>query len=118
MIATADGAGLLQAVLESPGDDDMRGVLADWCEDHGQAGRAGLLRTREPRHYVAADPPVETWDWWDGGEGLSPCPDDLPTDLFGRLAGGGLHGYDSWREYDSRAEALADFVRAVMDGAA
>lgn len=39
-------AGLLQSVIADPDDDDMRGVYADWLEDHGDSDRAEFIRVQ------------------------------------------------------------------------
>lgn len=44
MTMTTTEAALLRAVLEEPAADDLRLILADWWEDHGQAGRAEFVR--------------------------------------------------------------------------
>jgi uncharacterized protein (TIGR02996 family) len=35
---------MLQAILESPDDDDVRLIYADWLEDHGDDARAQFIR--------------------------------------------------------------------------
>src|SRR4051794_33666393 len=37
---------LLRAVLDNPEDDVVRLIYADWCEEHGMAVRASLIRTQ------------------------------------------------------------------------
>ncbi len=44
---TEQGA-LLQAIRQSPADDSVRLVYADWLEEHGQPERAELIRVRCP----------------------------------------------------------------------
>jgi uncharacterized protein (TIGR02996 family) len=39
-------AALLAAVLDDPDNDDLRLVLADWLEEHGEAERAELVRVQ------------------------------------------------------------------------
>jgi uncharacterized protein (TIGR02996 family) len=34
----------LQAIIESPDDDTLRLVFADWLEEHGDAARAELIQ--------------------------------------------------------------------------
>jgi uncharacterized protein (TIGR02996 family) len=41
---TGAGGALAQAVLDDPGDDAVRRVYADWCEENGQAERAEFIR--------------------------------------------------------------------------
>jgi uncharacterized protein (TIGR02996 family) len=41
---TAEEAALVQALAAAPDDDVLRGVYADWLEEHGQAERARLMR--------------------------------------------------------------------------
>ncbi len=36
--------GFLESIKESPGDDGLRLIFADWLEDHGQSQRAEFLR--------------------------------------------------------------------------
>src|SRR4051794_33971209 len=40
----SDEDALLAAIRESPDDDTLRLVLADWYDDHGQAERAEFIR--------------------------------------------------------------------------
>lgn len=54
---------LLAACCVSPDDDTPRGILADWLDDHGQAGRAAFIRRQCEPGYVP--------DWR--------CPDDPPV---------------------------------------
>lgn len=39
-----DEEALLRAIVEAPDDLALRMVYADWCEEHGQAARAALIR--------------------------------------------------------------------------
>lgn len=39
-------AALLQAVIANPADDDLRLILADWLEDHGQQERSEFIRVQ------------------------------------------------------------------------
>src|SRR2546423_15203209 len=41
-----DEQGLLQAILESPGDDLPRLVYADWLDENGDPDRAEFIRTQ------------------------------------------------------------------------
>lgn len=41
---SADAAGLLRAIIETPGDDALRLIYADWCEENGQGARAEFIR--------------------------------------------------------------------------
>lgn len=43
---TIDGQGLLDAILDTPGDDVPRLVYADWLEDNGQPERAEFIRVQ------------------------------------------------------------------------
>src|SRR4051794_2171970 len=36
--------GLVQAIIESPEDDTLRLVYADWLDDHGEGARAEFIR--------------------------------------------------------------------------
>ena len=36
----------LQAIIESPDDDSLRLIYADWLDDHGQAERAEFIRVQ------------------------------------------------------------------------
>jgi uncharacterized protein (TIGR02996 family) len=40
----SDEPALLRAIVESPEDLALRMVYADWCEEHGRAARAALIR--------------------------------------------------------------------------
>src|SRR5262249_46624256 len=41
-----EGRGFLEAIRESPGDDALRLVYADWLDDHGDAARAEFIRVQ------------------------------------------------------------------------
>jgi uncharacterized protein (TIGR02996 family) len=40
----SDEPALLRAIVESPDDLTLRLIYADWCEEHGRAARAALIR--------------------------------------------------------------------------
>lgn len=44
--ADCERAGLLAAVLDDPGDDAPRLIMADWLEDHGEPERAEFIRVQ------------------------------------------------------------------------
>src|SRR5262249_46319231 len=46
MIATNDSIALLRALLETPEDDALRLVYADWLQENGQAERAEFIRVQ------------------------------------------------------------------------
>jgi uncharacterized protein (TIGR02996 family) len=43
---TDDERGFINAIIESPDDDTVRLVYADWLEEHGQAERAEFIRVQ------------------------------------------------------------------------
>ena len=47
---TAEQA-IIESLLSSPDDWVTRSVLADWCDDNGQSGRADIIRSRLFRPY-------------------------------------------------------------------
>jgi uncharacterized protein (TIGR02996 family) len=49
---------LYQAILEDPGDDAVRLVYADWCEEHGQDERAEHIRLQIEQARL----PEDEWD--------------------------------------------------------
>jgi uncharacterized protein (TIGR02996 family) len=54
----SDEIALLRAIVESPDDLTLRLVYADWCEEHGRAARAALIRGQcflEPLLVVTPD---------------------------------------------------------------
>src|SRR5262249_39652492 len=48
--------GFIRAMRESPEDDAVRLVYADWLEEHGEAVRAEVIRVQ-----VELEPPREQW---------------------------------------------------------
>src|SRR4051812_25344306 len=42
----SSGQGLLQDIIEHPGDDALRRIYADWLDDDGQHDRAEFLRVQ------------------------------------------------------------------------
>src|SRR5262245_17450169 len=55
-----DNPQLLQAILDTPDDDGLRLVYADWLEEHGDASRAEFIRVQVERARLpAADPRQE-----------------------------------------------------------
>ena len=82
---------------------------ACWCEEAGDAERAALLRTREPKKYTVEIP----WTWWSHVGSLTECAGDLPPGVFARLASGVLESSVN-RDYETRSKALADLIQAVM----
>jgi uncharacterized protein (TIGR02996 family) len=57
----AEARGLLEAIVESPGDDAPRLIYADWCEDHG--GEMERQRAHAIRHdRVGVHAPQ--FQWW------------------------------------------------------
>lgn len=62
-----DEAALLQAIVESPDDIQLRLVFADWCEEHGHTARAALIRGQcflDPL-FVPADPDEDSLGHFD-----------------------------------------------------
>jgi uncharacterized protein (TIGR02996 family) len=56
-MSTAPERGLLSAILEDPGDDTPRLILADWLDDHDQPRRAEFIRAQiEADKLDASDP--------------------------------------------------------------
>src|SRR5262249_54237649 len=49
-----DGQALWAAVLETPGDDAVRLVYADWLADNGQEARADFIRAQIERARLAS----------------------------------------------------------------
>jgi hypothetical protein len=70
-----------------------------------EVGRLGWV----PRRSLA----LHIWDWWRDGSGLPGGPDDLPADVFFRLADSDECYSDksSWRSYRSPSAAC----RALLD---
>jgi len=79
-----DGTGLLQAILDEPGDDGLRLIYADWLEDNGRPERAEFIRAGvggQKHQCVPWTPgtkpangghPRDVWPaaWWAAQDGL------------------------------------------------
>jgi uncharacterized protein (TIGR02996 family) len=50
-------AAFLRAIIETPYDDSLRLVFADWLEEHGQSARADFIRVQVERASLLADDP-------------------------------------------------------------
>jgi uncharacterized protein (TIGR02996 family) len=53
MTDLADGAALLQGILDAPDDGTLRLVYADWLEENGQAVCAGMVRDEVDAPWLA-----------------------------------------------------------------
>jgi hypothetical protein len=113
--ATQTRQALLDAFADDPFGDIHGPALADSYEEAGEDDMAAAVRWMV-RHRKSPYRCQRTFDWWDHGRGLTPPsergPEDLPTFVFGRLAGGSL--WNRWcREYLTLSDAISDLAQAL-----
>jgi uncharacterized protein (TIGR02996 family) len=111
----------LNEVSAAPGDWPLRGVAADWCEDHGEPSHAECLRWTRDRRKRPYHFPSDRATWFNAAgvdAALGDPESDLPPELFAKLEGGAAVA--NQRGYADGPEAelalLAAWARARAEG--
>jgi uncharacterized protein (TIGR02996 family) len=77
----SDEDALLRAIVEAPDDLALRMVYADWCEEHGRAARAALIRGQCFLDPVLVPPSTELVGYSSRSDGRYLAPFHLSQDL-------------------------------------
>src|SRR5262249_14426998 len=93
-------AGLMRAILQQPDDDNLRLILADWLEEHGDPDRAEYIRL-QVRRAGLDDLDPEAWKLDDRAGQLSTlhhqrCRAELPTFEDIQVGGSCERGLPNW----------------------
>jgi uncharacterized protein (TIGR02996 family) len=81
----------LEGLAQTPDDWDLRRVVADWCEENGQSGRADCLRwmsRQKKRPYQGSSGSASWFNAETIDPGLGDPESDIPGAVYGVLEGG------------------------------
>jgi len=112
---------LLADLCSAPENWELRGVLADWCEDNDLSEQAACLRWMIRHHKRPYHGTQQRATWFNAdtiAPGLGDPESDLPGELFRLLEGGkeiaNHKSYDTLREAEE--SLLAAWSKARQSG--